>query len=213
MLPTSQIEVRRKVPRAVREPQMLDAAVRVFAQRGYHGASMAEIAEGAGVTKPMVYAYFGSKDQLYLACIEQAGRELRNALEVAGEERQLERRLWRRLLAYFEFVGQRRDEWRVLNREATSTGGPFSEQVARARGEAIRLVAQQLEEAVQAGGGTAPASELEPLAHALVGAGESLADWWVDHPDEPVEAMALRLMNLVWLGLGDLLEGRLWAPA
>ncbi len=52
----------KRLPRAVREQQMLDAAVKVFARRGFHAASMDEIAEVAGISKPMVYAYLGTKD-------------------------------------------------------------------------------------------------------------------------------------------------------
>ena len=57
----------RGVPRAVREPQILEVAGRIFAARGYHAASMDEIAAAADVTKPLVYAYFGSKEGLYVA--------------------------------------------------------------------------------------------------------------------------------------------------
>src|SRR2546426_4993440 len=81
---TKESKARTKVPRAVREPQMLDAAVAVFAERGYHGASMDEIAAGAGGTKPMVYSYFGSKEDLYLACIDHAGTRLMEAGDQAG---------------------------------------------------------------------------------------------------------------------------------
>src|SRR5438270_13901435 len=121
---TKESKARTKVPRAVREPQMLDAAVAVFAERGYHGASMDEIASGAGVTKPMVYAYFGSKEDLYLACIAHAGGRLTKALAEAGlDESDAERQLWLRLLGFFRFVGDHRAEWRVLGREAAAGGG------------------------------------------------------------------------------------------
>ena len=60
----------------MREPQILEVAGQVFAARGYHAASMEEIAARADVTKPMVYSYFGSKERLYLAYIERSGREL-----------------------------------------------------------------------------------------------------------------------------------------
>jgi len=212
---TKESKARTKVPRAVREPQMLDAAVAVFAERGYHGASMDEIAAGAGVTKPMVYSYFGSKEDLYLACIDHAGTRLMEAVDEAGtEERDPERQLWLRLLAFFRFVGEHRHEWRVLGREAAATGGPASEQVARARRRVVQLVGRQIELNARARGAeVVPGGEPEILAQAMVGAGESLADWWLDHPEETAEAMAGRLMNVLWMGLGDLVEGRLWSPA
>ena len=58
-----------------------------------------------------------------------------------------------------------------------------------------------------------PDAELRrPLSAALVGAGESLADWWLEHPQESVGAVAGRLMNLAWMGFGDLVQGRVWLP-
>jgi AcrR family transcriptional regulator len=56
-----------RVPRALREQQMLDAAVKVFSRRGFHAANMDEIAERSGVSKPMVYAYHGTKEELFVA--------------------------------------------------------------------------------------------------------------------------------------------------
>ncbi len=71
----------RKVPREIREAQMLAEARRIFAERGFGATSMDEIAEACGVTKPMVYAYFGSKQGLYLACIEHSAGELVRRLD------------------------------------------------------------------------------------------------------------------------------------
>ncbi len=76
---------RRRVPRAVREREMIEVAQRVFAERGYHAASVDAIAEGAGITKPMVYAYFGSKEGLYVACMERARRRLFEAIDEAAD--------------------------------------------------------------------------------------------------------------------------------
>lgn len=67
---------------------MLDAAVKVFSRRGYHAASMDEIAEDAGISKPMVYAYLGSKEQLFIACLHREGTRLLEAIvEAAGVDR------------------------------------------------------------------------------------------------------------------------------
>ena len=64
------------MPRSVREQLILGVAGQVFADGGYERASMDRIAELAGVSKPMLYAYFGSKEGLYVAYIERTGREL-----------------------------------------------------------------------------------------------------------------------------------------
>lgn len=70
----------KRMPRAVREQQMLDAAVEIFGQRGYMAASMDEIAELAGVSKPLVYLYLNSKDDLFTACIRREARALVDAV-------------------------------------------------------------------------------------------------------------------------------------
>ena len=63
---------------------MLAVAERAFADRGFHGASVDAIAEGSGISKPMIYAYFGSKEGLYRACMERARTRLLEALAAAS---------------------------------------------------------------------------------------------------------------------------------
>ncbi|WP_018350202.1 TetR/AcrR family transcriptional regulator [Longispora albida] len=203
----------RRLPRAVREQQMLDAAVAVFAEHGYHAASMDEIAERAGISKPMVYAYLGTKEELFAACIRRESELLMTAVaeRIVGEM-SADERLWQGLRAFLTFVAKHRDGWIVLYRQARSQGIPFAEQVASSRARMVQAVAALL-------GGAAQAERIEPsrgdvaaMATALVGAGEALADWIADHPDADPEAAAARLMNLVWLGFGTLLTGAQWTP-
>jgi AcrR family transcriptional regulator len=206
-------EITKRVPREVRERDMLRAATRVFSQRGYHAASMDEIAERAGISKPMVYAYFGSKEGLYLACIRAAGEAMANSIAGAvARELSPEQRVWQGSLALFRFVARQRDAWAVLNREASAQGGPSAAEVAGMRRDVIRLVARLLtERAAEADGGDPRAVDgMEPLAHAIVGAGESLANWWLEHPEEPPERLAAHLMDLAWIGLEGVTAGRRW---
>ena len=67
---------RKRMSRAAREQQMLDVAEEVFGERGYQATSMDEIAERCGVSKPMLYEYFGSKDGLLVACVSRSKAEL-----------------------------------------------------------------------------------------------------------------------------------------
>ena len=207
----SPLRGRKKVPRAVREREMLEVAGRVFAQRGFHAASMEEIAEGAGVSKPMIYNYFGSKEGLYFAYIELAGQRMlarmRNAVQAAGERP--EERLWASALAFFGHVDDNRDEWSVLFGELASRGAPFSREVSGIRAAVSDGTAALFDEVLQSSGVSAEKiGGTEPLAHAFVGAGESLANWWLDHPEESQAAMAARLMNVAWIGLSELLQSR-----
>src|SRR4029079_4457111 len=95
----------RRVPRKVREQQMLEVAERAFAERGYHAASVDAIAEAAGISKPMVYAYFGSKEGLYRACMSAARERLFDALrDGVDQTAPPDLQLWHGLLAFFTFV-------------------------------------------------------------------------------------------------------------
>ena len=74
------------VPRLEREQQIVGEAIAEFAAHGYSGASMVDIAQRAGISKPLIYQYFGSKDGLYLACLHAVAGDLANRLEQAELE-------------------------------------------------------------------------------------------------------------------------------
>ncbi len=205
----------KRLPRAVREQQMLDAAVQVFSARGFHAASMDEIAERAGISKPMVYAYLGAKEELFIACLRREATRLIEAVIAAvggAGAGAPDEQLWRGLRAFFGFVGAHRDGWQVLYRQARGQQ-PFAGQVADLRARMADAVAVLLGRALVAVGRRASDSELEVMAYALVGASESLADWLADRPTEDPERAATRMMNIVWLGADQLLHGTTWHPA
>ncbi|OZM72860.1 TetR family transcriptional regulator [Amycolatopsis antarctica] len=199
----------------MRERQILDAAVQVFSRYGYHPASMDEVSEVAGVSKPMIYAYLGSKEDLFTHCIRRESARLLDAV-AAGIRPELapDMQLWHGLRSFYRFVHEYRDSWTVLHRQALAVGGTFADEINQLRQQAIELVAvlvksagsrAELADQVQKSG--------EGLAVALVGAAESLADWWIDHPSVTEGMLASWLMNLVWLGFNDLVEGKLWTPS
>ncbi|MFC0526141.1 TetR/AcrR family transcriptional regulator [Phytohabitans kaempferiae] len=200
----------KRLPRAVREQQMLDSAVRVFSRRGFHAASMDEIAEDAGISKPMVYAYLGTKEELFVACLEREGNRLMEAIaaEVVGADTP-DQQLWRGLRAFFGFVGAHRDGWAVLYRQARGQQ-PFASASAEMRERMVEVVAVMLGRALAAEGREVRDIDLEVTAHALVGASESLADWLADHPEADPEKTATRMMNIVWMGAAQLLRGETW---
>jgi AcrR family transcriptional regulator len=167
------------MPRERREQQILDVAGTIFARAGYHSASMDEIADAAGVSKPMLYAYFGSKEGLYLAYIERAGRDLQERLVgAAAPDRRPASLLRARITEFLAFVDEHSDGWRVLFGEVGSTQ-PIAEHVAELRERIAEAIGWMLADAEL--GFTPPAADA--VAHALVGAGESLANWWLDHPE------------------------------
>jgi AcrR family transcriptional regulator len=177
------------MPRERREQMLLDVAGQAFASAGYESASMDEIAEGAGVSKPMLYAYFGSKEGLYLAYIRRAGRELLERLVgAAPRDHHPSARLRARIIEFLSFVEEHRDGWRVLFGEVGSSR-PFADNVAETRERIAQAIRRMLEESGSARPGRSGRG-LDAIAHALVGAGESLANWWLDHPEVPREEVA-----------------------
>lgn len=192
---------------------MLDAAVEMFSRRGYHAASMDDISEAAGVSKPMIYAYLGSKEELFTACIRrEIGRLVESIRGVVEATLPPDEQLWRGLREFFTFVTAHRDSWSVLYRQAR-TQEPFAAEVAASRARVVEVVADLLAGAMVTGGRPPrAATDVTAMAYALVGASESLADWISEHPDEPPEVTAARLMNFAWMGFGDLLQGRRWRP-
>jgi AcrR family transcriptional regulator len=204
---------RRRVPRAVREEQMVEAAIGIFAARGFHSASMDEIAEASGITKPMLYAYFDSKEGLFLACVEKGSRELRAQVrEAALGAPTPQQALYRGLVAVMRFVEENGELWAVLYPHGPGSSGTFSEAAARAHDEMSALLAELMTMlATRRGVAEEVALESEPLAHALTGATIAVGTWSRGR-DEPAELHALRLMNFAWMGLGDLIAGELWLP-
>ncbi len=202
----------RRLPRAVREQQMLDAAVAVFSAVGFHAASMDEIAERAGISKPMVYAYLGAKEELFIACVHRAGTRLMESIVAAAAPGlPPDEQLWRGLQAFVAFVGGNREAWSVLYRQARGQER-FAAEVAGMRMRMVEVVTGLLTGALTGSGRPAVEADAVPVAYALVGACESVADWIVDHPGEPPEVTATRLMNVVWLGAAEVLRGHSWRP-
>lgn len=184
---------------------MLEVAGRAFAAHGYHAASMDEIAARADVSKPMLYAYFESKQGLYLAYIRRMGDDLLERLRRAPrEEPDPARRLEAGVHAFFGFVDEQRDGWAVLYHEASAQGGAVAAEVATLRDQLIHRVTELLEQCV-ADRDAPPADRraLEAFAHAVVGAGESLANWWLAHPDVSQGTVVRWLMGITANALPD----------
>ncbi|MFF4217286.1 TetR/AcrR family transcriptional regulator [Streptomyces nondiastaticus] len=205
----------KRMPREVRERQMLDAAVAVFARRGYRAASMDEIAELAGASKPLVYLYLNSKEDLFSACIRREAEALIAAVRAAVDPgTPADRRLWDGLRGFFAHTAAHPDGWAVLHCQARTHGEPFALEVAALRRRLVDVVTQLITETAADGGCTAPLPETEVagLAHALVGAAESLAGWSNERDGAAASETAATLMNFAWTGLENLSHGRRWVP-
>ncbi|GGQ82508.1 MULTISPECIES: TetR/AcrR family transcriptional regulator [Streptomyces] len=205
----------KRMPRAVREQQMLDAAVETFGRRGYMAASMDEIAELAGVSKPLVYLYLNSKEDLFTACIRREAKALVAAVRTGVRtDLPADRQLWDGLLAFFAHTAEHPHAWSVLHLQARTHGEPFAAEVAAMREEIVAFVTQLIVVAAREAhrDPDLPEREVAGLAEALVGAAESLAAWANTAAGTTARQTATTLMNFAWAGLGDLMDGRSWTP-
>ena len=190
------------VPRAERERQIVAVAVGEFAARGYAGASMVAIAEQAGISKPLIYQYFGSKDGLYLASLHAVSGGLLERLEVA--ETEVDDTVASRihpLRAIFEALEPQREAWRMLFDPSMPTDGPIAAAAADYRARTNEIAAGGAARFLLARGirSRLDASALTTLWLGVVNA---LVEWWLDHPGESADDMIERCYRLLGAILG-----------
>jgi AcrR family transcriptional regulator len=185
---------RTRLPRRQREQQLLHTAEQVFVERGYAAATMDEIAERAGVTKPVVYDHFRSKDALLAACVDRGRQELADLTlaAVAGVEDPREL-LLRAVRAFFGFVEDRAQAWALVLQGAL----PAAQNLERGRREQHELVEVLLARAFPGLRG----ASLGAHAAAINGACERTAVWWSDHPEVSADELAQLVTALLWPGL------------
>ena len=183
-----------RVPRPVRERQLLELAEALFAERGYAGASMDELARRAGVTKPVVYELFGSKDGLFGACVDRSIERLAADISSAVRaEDEPEARLRAGGLAFIRFAAGNRVAWDLM-----SMGGSFEEKARAVRSSQAELIRELMAEMAR---DDVDQRELEVAAHAVNAAYEGVAHWMWAHPDVPIEQIADWIADLLIPGL------------
>ena len=195
--------MRTRLPRAERERQMLDTARGLFAARGYATVTMDEVAAAVGVTKPLLYTYFGNKDRLYLACMRPAGEALtRTIVEAVGATATPTDALRAGMLAFFRFIDADRSAWRVLFDETLPAGGEVARGVLEYRERLEGLVTAALLDQIPAGrGGRRARAEVAALSAALLGAAEALGRWWTHTQAIPADRAAELLIRTIEPGL------------
>ena len=191
---------RKRMPRADRMRQMIEVAEEVFSARGYAAASMDEIAEQVGVSKPMLYEYFNSKEGLLLACIRQSRAVLREVTEQATVGAvDAEDALRRGLLAFFVFIRERRQAWSLLRHEMVLIGTPAADEVEETRRQQTDLIAALMSGHFDNGDDL----RAEAAAEFVVGACERLAIWCERHEEVSPETATGYAMDVLWSGLRD----------
>jgi AcrR family transcriptional regulator len=186
------------MPRAERERQMVEVAEEIFAERGFQATSMDEVAERVGVSKPMIYEYFGSKEGLLVACIRAARAELLSVTLASVEGVTTAEEAFRRgLTAFFEFTDSHRRSWKLLQAEATVAGPSAVAEIEAVRQQQTAVITTLFEEFQP----DVPHNELTAYSEIVVGACERLSLWYVQRDDVSAAAAAELVMRTVWFGL------------
>jgi AcrR family transcriptional regulator len=194
---------RTRLPRAERMEQTLRVAHVLFAERGYAGVTMEDVAAEVGVTKPLLYAYFGNKERLYLACMEPAGEALiETVVDAVRATATPAEALDAGLRAFFAFLAADRDAWRVLFGETLPASGEVAERVAEHRRRITQLVAEALLAQLPRSRSVRARREVEALSTAVLGAAEALGRWWLHTDAMAPDAAAELLISALAPGLG-----------
>jgi AcrR family transcriptional regulator len=202
-------EQRRRLPASERRLVIFEAALRLFADHGYDGASMEGIASAAGVSKAVVYDHVSSKRELYDVLLEAIRSEIVTVIEEALTPDGLagEPRVRAAAEAFYSYVGEHPDACRLLFIELQSAN--------------VTVVGRELEErmteTIAATLGTDPAMfdahpergrQLRILAELLKSAALGLATWWVRHPETPREDLVAGTVAVVWPAIDRVRTGR-----
>jgi AcrR family transcriptional regulator len=183
-----------------RREQLLDVGRRLFAERGFEGTSVEEIAAKAGVSKPVVYEHFGGKEGLYAVVVDRETQFLQDRLTDAltkGEGREL---LEKAALALLEYIENSTDGFRILVRDSpvAQSTGTFASLISDVASQVEHILVEQF----AARGFN---SRLAPMyAQMLVGMVALTGQWWLDVRKPKRTEVAAHLVNLAWNGLSGL---------
>ncbi|WP_431771425.1 TetR/AcrR family transcriptional regulator [Streptomyces cucumeris] len=189
------------VPRHRREEQILATAIEEFGTRGYAQVSMADLAGVIGVTKPLLYQYFGSKDGLYLAALRRIGDRLSTAIAEAMDGATTPDTPVAVLRAVFEALEGQRQGWFLLYDPTLPDTGEPAETAHRYRAAIDGMAARGTEDLLNTRGFDDP-RDAAALKHVWTGVVGSLVVWWTRHPGESARDMAERCERLFLAALG-----------
>ncbi len=186
-----------RLPAAERKAQLIEKAITVFAAQGFYSTSMNDVAEAAGVTKPVLYQHFSSKRELYVELLTEIGSQLRETIakstaDADGPRQQIEMGF----RAYFDYVADHTDAFKVLFGAGSRRDPEFSSLTRAVEGS----IAEAIAELIVVDGKPAEHSRL--LAHTIVGMTEAASRYWLLHDRTPdVGELAEAVAQLAWFGM------------
>ncbi len=174
----------RRLTKQARARQLLAVAEELFATQGYEATSIEDIARAAGVSRPIIYAHFGSLEGVLLACVERALDAYKHALAEAvrsvGPDDPASA-IERGSQVYFSLIERDPQRWALLFSTTTALSGEFAQRLADVRFAVVDLIA----DLVRAAAPNVPDEHIDAAAHAIAGAGMQYGYWWLRHPNMP----------------------------
>src|SRR4051812_19704694 len=199
---------RKRLSAEDRRAAILDAAQEVFALRGYHGSSIDEIAQAAGISKALIYEHFPSKKDLHVSLLDMHVQELFDRLAASAATGEPgDGRLRNGLDAFLGWVEEQRDAFRMAFRDAADR--EVADVVRRVQRQATAAVAALMatEPMVPAASEEARERGIRMIAQQLSGGMQALALWWDDNPEVPRSVVLDSAMDFCWLGLERVRDG------
>lgn len=192
---------RQRLRPEVRREKLVEAATQVFAERGYEGARVEQIADAADVSPGLLYRHFEGKQELYTEILQHANRELMAHLtQAAAPDLPTGERVRRGLDAFFTFVENHRELWQMLMKDVLEPD--IAAIQAEVMSRSVKIIAALAAQDYERGDGEMPHElELEGVAVVVVGCAISLSTWWNDHPDLPRAMIVAVAMEVLWVGL------------
>ncbi|MFL1380496.1 MULTISPECIES: TetR/AcrR family transcriptional regulator [unclassified Nocardiopsis] len=185
------------VPRPQREAHILDAAAHEFGHHGYTATTVTTVATRAGISKPLVYAYFDSKEGLSLACLHRAGQPLLDAVTDAQTPGTARQRAEATLHAVFTALTDRPHDWSVLYDPTLPRTGPVADAARHYRHGLNRLGAAGVAQIV-----TDP-HDRDLLTRIWFATVTTTVHWWLEHPDTTAHDMTVRCHRMLTAVMGD----------
>jgi AcrR family transcriptional regulator len=192
------------VARADREAQILDVACRAFGERGYAGTSVAEVAEAAGISKPLIYNYFGSKEGLHAVCVEHAAATLWSEFERSSRSGTVGlARAVVTLDGMFRALAPQPWMWRVVFDPTAPAEGSSHDALADYERRLFTLGEDGVTELMRLAGNDdrGDTSAMHAVWESMF---RALVSWWLDHPDVSPDAMTERCVRLFSTVFGEL---------
>jgi len=183
-----------------RREQLLDIGRTLFADKGFDGTSVEEIADKAGVSKPVVYEHFGGKEGLYAVVVDREVRRLLERITASLQGNHPRELLEQAAGALLDYVEKDTDGFRILVRDSpvASSGGTFASMISDIATQVEHVLAGEFKSR-----GYDP--KLAGLySQALVGMVALTGQWWLDARKPKRDEVAAHLVNLAWNGLSHL---------